>query len=171
MPKPFPTEDCGTNLVLYVSRRVLNRTKQRNDSVHAADGMRVRKDRSTLPRFVTAQTFLQEGPQDTVVACGTRNKNYAPFLTGGQLLYVPWFYEFSTRYASSAGIFEPPLSTRPPPIFMVSERQINMKRHIFVAIATTACAAIAASAAEKVDFLLDVKPILESACIGCHGPE
>src|SRR5947208_5647157 len=25
--------------------------------------------------------------------------------------------------------------------------------------------------AEKVDFALDVKPILESACLSCHGPE
>src|SRR2546426_9398470 len=26
-------------------------------------------------------------------------------------------------------------------------------------------------AADKVDFVLEVKPILESACLSCHGPE
>src|SRR5688572_24860910 len=28
-----------------------------------------------------------------------------------------------------------------------------------------------AGAADKVDFLLEVKPILESTCVSCHGPE
>lgn len=31
--------------------------------------------------------------------------------------------------------------------------------------------AVTISAAEKVDFVLDVKPILEGTCLSCHGPE
>src|SRR5262245_13589040 len=32
-------------------------------------------------------------------------------------------------------------------------------------------AAQAARAADKIDFALDVKPLLESTCLSCHGPE
>ena len=31
--------------------------------------------------------------------------------------------------------------------------------------------ALHASAADKVDFALEIKPILESTCLSCHGPE
>src|SRR5688500_8993793 len=37
-------------------------------------------------------------------------------------------------------------------------------------ILAVACA-VRAKAAEKVDFLLEVKPILESTCVSCHGAE
>src|SRR5882762_3167703 len=33
------------------------------------------------------------------------------------------------------------------------------------------CATLVSSAAEKIDFTLQIKPILESACLSCHGPE
>jgi formylglycine-generating enzyme required for sulfatase activity len=44
---------------------------------------------------------------------------------------------------------------------------------IAVALVTTVAlaGALSATAAEKIDFLLEVKPILESTCVSCHGPE
>src|SRR5881409_2244821 len=48
-----------------------------------------------------------------------------------------------------------------------------MKRQLFLFVtgAVVCSVEFAALAAEKVDFALDVKPILESACLSCHGPE
>src|SRR2546423_2289914 len=41
-----------------------------------------------------------------------------------------------------------------------------------VVISVVVCSAqFKGIAAEKVDFASDVKPILESACLSCHGPE
>jgi formylglycine-generating enzyme required for sulfatase activity len=45
-----------------------------------------------------------------------------------------------------------------------------LSRHIAVALPAL-LAANAALAAEKIDFALDVKPLLESTCLSCHGPE
>ena len=44
---------------------------------------------------------------------------------------------------------------------------------IAVALVTTTAlvCALSAAAADKVDFLLEVKPILESTCVSCHGAE
>src|SRR5437899_6455938 len=33
------------------------------------------------------------------------------------------------------------------------------------------CATFVSSAADKIDFTLQIKPILESACLSCHGSE
>src|SRR5881227_1284581 len=48
-----------------------------------------------------------------------------------------------------------------------------MKRQLFMLVAAGigSSFALAVFAAEKIDFVLDVKPILESACVSCHGPE
>src|SRR6266480_2582361 len=48
-----------------------------------------------------------------------------------------------------------------------------MKCQLLMVVAgTVVCGAkFAAFAAEKVDFTSDVKPILESGCLSCHGPE
>src|SRR5256885_6038111 len=47
-----------------------------------------------------------------------------------------------------------------------------MKRQLFMVVAGAACScSFGVFAAEKVDFVQDVKPILESACVSCHGPE
>ena len=42
---------------------------------------------------------------------------------------------------------------------------------MFVAGAVVCSGSFSAFAAEKIDFAQDVKPILESACLSCHGPE
>src|SRR5438874_2341730 len=48
-----------------------------------------------------------------------------------------------------------------------------MKRQLLMVVAGAVVCGLkfAAFAAEKVDFTSDVKPILESACLSCHGPE
>jgi formylglycine-generating enzyme required for sulfatase activity len=47
-----------------------------------------------------------------------------------------------------------------------------MKHYVYFAVITAATAIPFASiAAEKIDFRTEVKPILESACLSCHGPE
>src|SRR3954452_22894345 len=48
-----------------------------------------------------------------------------------------------------------------------------MKRQLFMVVAggVIGSASFAGFAAEKIDFAQDVKPILESACLSCHGPE
>lgn len=49
---------------------------------------------------------------------------------------------------------------------------MNMKTLIATAAAGLfASAACTLSAADKIDFSLDVKPLLESTCLSCHGPE
>jgi formylglycine-generating enzyme required for sulfatase activity/mono/diheme cytochrome c family protein len=48
-----------------------------------------------------------------------------------------------------------------------------MKRQFFIPAAAMVfvCSQMVSQAAEKIDFRQDVKPILESACLSCHGPE
>src|SRR5437762_11107066 len=48
-----------------------------------------------------------------------------------------------------------------------------MKRQLFMFVAGAVVfgASFLAVAAEKIDFAQDVKPILESSCLSCHGPE
>src|SRR5256885_10379965 len=48
-----------------------------------------------------------------------------------------------------------------------------MKRQLFMFVAggVVCSTSFAGFAAEKIDFAQDVKPILESACLSCHGPE
>src|SRR5262245_41038290 len=47
-----------------------------------------------------------------------------------------------------------------------------MKRQVyFHLMAALAMVPLVSVAAEKIDFSLEVKPILESACLSCHGPE
>ena len=45
---------------------------------------------------------------------------------------------------------------------------MNLK---FCSVATALALPFLASAADKIDFAEDVKPILESTCVSCHGPE
>ena len=44
-------------------------------------------------------------------------------------------------------------------------------RAVWSAVAATAMATSIAPAADKVDFATEIKPLLESACLSCHGPE
>jgi formylglycine-generating enzyme required for sulfatase activity/mono/diheme cytochrome c family protein len=49
---------------------------------------------------------------------------------------------------------------------------VKLSMRIAAAFFAGACAcALSAMAADKVDFALEVKPILESTCVSCHGPE
>ena len=48
---------------------------------------------------------------------------------------------------------------------------MNMKTLFALTAAVTAGGAITLPAAEKIDFVTDVKPLLESTCLSCHGPE
>src|SRR5262249_40854908 len=50
-----------------------------------------------------------------------------------------------------------------------------MKRSLSLIISCSAWLAVVVppgtKAADAIDFMQDVKPILESSCLGCHGPE
>src|SRR4051794_32965165 len=46
-----------------------------------------------------------------------------------------------------------------------------MKRSMTLFVAAVCALALAGRAVAEVDFAKDVKPILESTCIRCHGPD
>src|SRR5688500_14288021 len=47
-----------------------------------------------------------------------------------------------------------------------------MKVNQLIVVSNTVCfLALPSLAADKIDFNLDVKPILEATCVSCHGPE
>src|SRR5687767_8423203 len=57
---------------------------------------------------------------------------------------------------------------------MMAVRRLCVKRQMIIRYVLGVGllgAAFCARAAEKVDFVLEVKPILEATCISCHGPE
>src|SRR5688572_7195414 len=57
---------------------------------------------------------------------------------------------------------------------MMAVRRLCVKRQMIIRYVLGVGllgAAFCARAAEKVDFMLEVKPILEATCVSCHGPE